>query len=146
MSEHGHNQEAHTSTMMWADHTHAPSVPTLLGHFNGAADTQRQPQQQLIHLHPPFSPIISYPPHKPTLSMNEKYSFQQMHDLDNTILLPLQLCILQLNMWMYHLIECTHNIHYHPHMTQTHHWHTQRSLLNTTRNSIVPHKIAKKLG
>ena len=90
-------KKVHVSSMMWTEQPHAPSSPVMLGHANNNKSNQqqdyRQPPQHIIHI----SPIKSTHSHNITHSMNEKYSFRQMHNLDDTLLLPLTISVTIMN-------------------------------------------------
>ena len=77
------------SSMAWPNQVTTLSSPMLLGHIK---DSTRQQDQEnhtnILHLPIPLSPITSDSSSKHIPFLNEQYSLCQMHSLDNTILLP----------------------------------------------------------
>ena len=93
MTTQQHNSEVPPITITWPDQTPAPSSPALLGHFRHpnqqyTQDTTHSPHHQSIQFHTPLSPIARGPSTNPNIHMNEIYSFHQMYNIDDTILLP----------------------------------------------------------
>ena len=93
MTTQQHNSETSPITIIWPDQTPAPSSPALLGHFTHTnqqyiQDTAHPPHHQLIQFPTPLSPITHGPSSNPHIHMNEIYSFHQMYNIDDTILLP----------------------------------------------------------
>ena len=76
-----------THTMIWPPQVPAPSSPTILGHVN-PHQNKDQPIHQHIHFNTPHSPIAIGPSPNHNLYMNETYSYSQMYNMDDTLLLP----------------------------------------------------------
>ena len=71
----------HSHTMIW------PSSPTILGHTNPPQHTGQYTTQH-IHFNTPLSPIAIGPSPNHNQYMNEIFTFSQMYDLNETLLLP----------------------------------------------------------
>ena len=84
-------KELATDSRAWPDPSPSISSPMLLGHANELAQRQDQGHHHphTLHISVPLSPITPGPTNRHTLTMNDQYSYHQMYDLDNTILLPL---------------------------------------------------------
>ena len=71
-------------TVSWPDLVYAPADPAILGHSNTKHLTYPPTP---IHFTSPLSPIKQHTSLNTNTYMNEIYSFTQLHDLDDTILL-----------------------------------------------------------
>ena len=80
-----------TSTMIWPPQVPTPSSPTLLGYINTTHTTDQTNTRHDIHFPLHLSPvkIDPYPNHNQY--MNEHFSFNQMYELNDTLLLPTHL-------------------------------------------------------
>ena len=75
-------------TDLWPNQVFAPANPAMLGHRNTKHPPIETPSP--IHFPPSLSPIKQHNTSPNTNSyMNEIYSFTQLHDPDNTLLLPI---------------------------------------------------------
>ena len=83
-----------TNSMTWMNLTPPPSSPMLLGHFKHpnqqhTLDTNHPVHHPPLHVTTPLSPITHRPSFNTKNHMNDTYSIQQMYELEDTILLPL---------------------------------------------------------
>jgi len=76
-------------TASWPNHVSAPAKPAILGHSNTTHTTHSTHHTTYIHFSSTISPIKRHTPSHSNPYMNEIYSFTQLHDLDDTILLPI---------------------------------------------------------
>ena len=111
--QHHHNHDdthstttTHSNTLIWPPQIPAPSSPTILGHINPPLSKD----QPSTHFNIPLSPIAIGPSPNHNLYMNETYSYTQMYNMDDTLLLPYNIT----NPNTQHM-----NVH-----TITHHTHT----------------------
>ena len=81
-------KQATQQTMTWATQLFAPATPAILGHSNSKTAIHTTTP---IHFSTPLSPIIPHTSPNPNTHMNEIYSFTQLNNLDDTILLPLKI-------------------------------------------------------
>jgi len=79
---------AHRQTASWQSQVPAPATPMIIGHSN-TTDKRHTPTP--MHFPPSLSPITSRTPPNPRTKLNEIYSFTQLHNLEDTILLPLRI-------------------------------------------------------
>lgn len=77
----------HSNTLIWPPQIPAPSSPTILGHIIHPQYKDQPPNQQ-IHFNTPLSPIAIGPSPNHNLYMNETYTYTQMYNMDDTLLLP----------------------------------------------------------
>ena len=75
-------------TLTWPNQAIAPADPMIIGHSNRKYVTHSPTPIQFIT---PISPIKPHSPPNTNPHMNEIYSFTQLHDIDNTLLLPLRI-------------------------------------------------------
>ena len=75
-------------TLTWPNQAIALADPMIIGHSNRKYVTHSPTPIQFMT---PISPITPLSPPNTNPYMNEIYSFTQLHDIDNTLLLPLRI-------------------------------------------------------
>ena len=75
------------TTMIWPTQVPPPSSPTILGHFTSSQHPDHNTHRPICFPQP-LSPVIIGPSPNHNHYMKEEFSFNQMYNLDDTLLLP----------------------------------------------------------
>ena len=79
-----------TTTLIWPTQVPPPSSPTILGHFTSPNHPDHDTLRPICFPHP-LSPVTLGPSPNLNRYMNEEFSLNQMHNLDDTLLLPINI-------------------------------------------------------